>query len=382
MSAEQFIYIHVPFCEQKCAYCDFYTITDPEGAHSLTRQWLQLVAGEMTLWTDAGDLDRAAPIRTIFFGGGTPSLTDPEDLKQFLDFARSEYTFSPDIEITVEMQPRTADAEKLAAYAKAGVNRFSIGVQTFNDGILSLTGRRHTAEQSRQMIRNASKCGIASLDLISAMPGQTLDTWRAELEEAISFGTPHISVYELTFHAGTEFYRRLRDGRMTEAGEDLRVAMFEETRRTLQAAGYEHYEISNYAKPGFQSVHNRNYWRLGNYIGLGAGAHSFVFPHRYINASHAADYAAAINAGRLFRRISDAESRDLFILENLQMGLRLSEGIDLGAFCEKFGSDIAVTHAKQFEELKSAGLLEQNGPRIQLTPDGQLRVDSIIQYLL
>jgi oxygen-independent coproporphyrinogen-3 oxidase len=379
----QFIYVHVPFCEQKCAYCDFFTITDPDGKHPLARTWLDLCAREAELWLDAGDMDRTKPIKTIFFGGGTPSLLEPVAYAGFFARIKQTFAFAPDVEITLETQPGTVDAHKLQAYAHAGFNRFSIGVQSFDDRFLLPTGRRHNAEQSRATIHAAAATGkLVSIDLISALPGQTIGNWRTELDEALSFSPDHISVYELTFHEGTQYFRDMRAGRLTEADEDTRIAMFEHTRQRLTAAGYEHYEISNYARPGARSLHNQNYWQLGDYAGLGAGAHSLVFPNRYANPNAASDYARTIQSGRLFRRPSNTSDSDVFLAENLQMALRNLDGVNLDQLSEKFGRDILAEKEHALAELEQNGLIQLAGSTLRLTATGELQSDSIVSKLL
>ncbi|MBX7246687.1 MAG: radical SAM family heme chaperone HemW [Candidatus Sumerlaeaceae bacterium] len=381
-SGGQFIYIHVPFCEQKCAYCDFFTVRDDANGARRASEWMKLIAREMELWTDAGDLSRETPIQTIFFGGGTPSLANAAAVEKLLDFARSHYNLALGAEITMEMQPNTADGDKVRALAKAGVNRFSIGAQTFREESLRRAGRRHTVEQTKTLFREASRAGTASLDLIACWPDQTMEAWRADLDEALALGPDHISVYELTFHAGTEFHRQLKSGRIESLDEELRLAMFEETDRVLCAAGFEHYEISNYARPGARSRHNENYWTLGNFVGLGAGAHSFIFPHRYTNAASIASYEKFIGRGELFRRPCDAADPEIFAVENLQMALRLAEGVDLDWFAERFGMDIRQRRPRQMENLQREGLLKLQGARASLTSAGVARFDSVIEFLL
>lgn len=378
------VYVHVPFCEQKCTYCDFFTVTDPQGTHPLAGRWMALAARELELWAEAGDAPHGGPVRSVFLGGGTPSLLSPDSVAGFLQFLRTGFGMLPDTEVSLETQPGTADAATLREFAEAGVTRFSVGVQTFDPEFLSRTGRRHTVEMTRQTLRDAAATGrILSLDLIAALPGQTLDAWRRELDEALSFGPSHMSVYELTFHPGTRWYRDLTAGRMTEADEDLRITMFEEAERVLTAAGFEHYEISNYARPGFRSRHNETYWRLGNYMGLGAGAHSLVWPRRWNNPGNAAAWAAAVESGHLYRHASDPDDPDVFVAENLAMALRLLEGVDLDWFAAKVGSDLRQgRRAERLKELETAGLVAVAGPRLRLTHEGRLRADLISEYLL
>lgn len=377
-----FVYIHVPFCAQHCSYCDFFRVTDRDGGEARTDAWLGLIRKEMRLWTAAGDLDPSVPIRTLYLGGGTPSLASAGALGRFVREVRAEVSVASDAEITLETQPDTVDAAKLAALATAGVTRFSVGVQTFDPTIFAQTRRLHSIEQSRRVLREARSCATLSIDLICAWPGQTLAQWQNDLEEALSFDPAHISVYELTFHSGTEMSRRIRAGEIREADEDTRIAMFELTAEVLCGAGFEQYEISNFARPGARSRHNENYWRMGNYVGLGAGAHSYVHPHRYENAPEIAGYERAVSAGSLFRQLSDPSDPEIFALENLQMGLRLTEGVDLEWFAGQFGLDLQTRRAEQLAELVDRGLLSITGNCLRLTHAGRLRLDSIMEFLI
>lgn len=376
------VYVHVPFCEQKCTYCDFFTVTDPD--HPLAARWMELAARELELWAEAGDIAPGGPVHSVFLGGGTPSLLPPASVAAFLHILGARFGLVPDAEVTLETQPGTADTARIQEFAEAGINRFSVGVQTFDPELLARTGRRHSVEMTRQVLRGAAATGrVLSLDLIAALPGQTLDAWRRELEEALSFHPAHISVYELTFHPGTRWYRDLRAGRLSEADEDLRIAMFEEAERVLIPAGFEHYEISNYARPGRRSRHNETYWRLGNYIGLGAGAHSLVWPDRWHNPGNAGAWAAAIDSGHLYRHASNPDDPDVFVAENLAMALRLLEGVDLDWFARKVGSDLRTgRRAERLRELESAGLVTLEGSRLRLTAEGRLRADLISDFLL
>ena len=376
------VYVHVPFCLAKCDYCDFYSLPCGGGARDRVNGWFDVVRREMLLWADAGDLGREEAIDTLFIGGGTPSLASASTMDAFLGWVRSEFGLSPDAEITVEMRPGTADSATIAGYARAGVTRFSVGVQTFDQTRLDLVGRFHLIDDARQMLRVAREHGVLSLDLISCWPGQTVDDWRREMDEALSWAPPHVSAYELTFHEETRLLDNARSGRVSPLDEDVRLAVFEETARVFGEAGYEHYEISNYAKPGMRSRHNENYWRLGKYIGLGAGAHSFVFPHRYANPDDVGGYEAAIGEGRLARRMDDAADCHIFALENLQMALRLADGVDLDWFSPRFGEDIRNSRAPQLAAVIDGGLAVLRGSRLSLTPRGFAQFDSVIGALV
>lgn len=374
-------YIHVPFCEARCPYCDFFTLGKGTEAARLASEWLTVVTRELALWAAAGDIPRHSLLQTLYFGGGTPSLISAEALRAFMTSLRSMVTIADEAEVTMELQPGTVDSTKLENYALAGINRFSVGAQTFSPKHLKLLERRHSVEDTLSLLRSIPKETRLSIDLIVALPEQTLAEWQADLEKALSFEPVHISVYELTYYQGTAFFWRLRHGMINQPDEELRVRMFEWTVQRLTEAGYEHYEISNFAKPGARSRHNENYWRLGNYVGLGAGAHSFIFPHRYANPADIEAYRTAINNGRLARELIDPEDRQLFYLENLFMGLRSIEGVDLDDFRVRFGIGVLEHFAPRLEPLLKGGLLEIRGNRLRLTQDGILRADAVVSYL-
>lgn len=418
------LYVHVPFCEQKCAYCDFFTVTDPDRAHPLFDSWLDLCLAELRLWRRDFPELAGRPVETIFFGGGTPSLLPPELFARFIDEVKTmageanadvagksaHATLEADaddqrrdgaatlknaaaefdggsgqvtLEVSLETQPATLAEGDYARMMEAGITRFSIGVQTFNPRLLDPTARRHTVADSEETLQRAKATDAAvSLDMICALPGQTMTEWHDDLERAISFAPHHMSVYEMTYHAGTEYFRQWKRGRISQADDDLRVEMFRHTRSRMQQAGYRHYEISNYALPGCESRHNRIYWTLGDFVGLGAGAHSFINGHRYANPRSANDYARAIREGKLFARSHDSTDADITLVENLQMALRLTEGADMDWLSRKLGQDIRKTRMVQLDELASRGWITLANNRLRLTTEGQLYADSVSEHLL
>jgi len=383
------IYVHVPFCEQKCAYCDFFTITDPQREHPLLDGWLQICLDELRLWRTQYPVLNGRKISSIFFGGGTPSLLSPESFARFLDAARRDFAFLPGAEISLETQPGTLRRSDFVALRKAGINRFSIGVQTFNDGLLRPTGRRHTVAQADETLQWARDTGAeVSLDLICALPGQSVGQWTEDLFRAVHHQPDHISAYEMTYHAGTDYYRQLRRGQIREPGDDVRAQMFRYTRQFLTDAGYKHYEISNYARPAHQSRHNQSYWKLASFLGLGAGAHGFIFDpadppgRRFMNPRSAADYARSIGDGRLFAKPHDADDPDIRLVENLQMALRLTAGVDLNWLAGRLGQDIRNTRRGRLRDLVERGWLSIKDDRMKLTKRGHLFADSVAESFL
>lgn len=376
------LYVHVPFCEQKCAYCDFFTITDPAREHPLLPDWLGLCLQELRLWFAVNPAMGGHQITTVYFGGGTPSLLPPAQFATFLRELREEFGLNPAAEISLETQPGTLAPDDFHALREAGINRFSTGVQTFNPRHLQPTARRHTVEQSEQAILNAKETGATvSLDLICALPGQSLAEWEADVRRALAFEPHHMSVYEMTYHAGTDYYRQWRRGRITETAEEARIAMFGRTRELL-AGALEQYEISNYSGPGYESQHNSIYWTLQPFVGLGPGAHSFIGGRRFANPRHAGDYARALGEGRLFARPHDSADPDITLAENLQMALRLRRGMELEVLAERLGQDIRVTRRRALDEAIAASLLEIENGHLRLTETGMLQADSVTEMFL
>jgi len=306
----------------------------------------------------------------------------PAQFATFLRALRAEFGLNPAAEISLETQPGTLAPNDFHALREAGINRFSTGVQTFNPRHLQPTARRHTVEQSEQAILNAKATGATvSLDLICALPGQSLAEWKDDVRRALEFEPHHMSVYEMTYHAGTDYYRQWRRGRITETAEDARIAMFARTREML-AGALEQYEISNYARPGYESQHNSIYWTLQPFVGLGPGAHSFIGGRRYANPRNAGDYVRALGEGRLFARPHDSADPDITLAENLQMALRLRRGMELEVLAERLGQDIRQSRHRALDEAIAAGLLEIADGRLRLTETGMLQADSVTEMFL
>ncbi len=362
------LYLHIPFCLARCGYCDFNTyLHDPE----LARAYVGALAAEIAAWGERPKL-RGRPAATVYLGGGTPSLLAPGAVAEILDAVRAAFPLAPGAEVTLEANPGTVDRAGLAGFRAAGVNRLSFGVQAFQDRLLRVAGRDHTAEDARRSLADARAAGFTnlSLDLIFALPGQTLDDWAASLDEAVGLGPEHISAYGLTYEEGTPFHRDRRAGRLRPVDEETEAAMFDLGIARLTAAGFEQYEISNFARPGFRSAHNQIYWRRGDYLGFGAGAHSCLDGRRFFNRRLPQEYIAAV------RRNGSAEAgaEDLTprqrLGEAMVLGLRLREGLDLEALAAGFAPWGVAPDATALERLEGAGLVERRGPRLRLTDRG------------
>ncbi len=369
------IYVQVPFCQTKCTYCNFHT-----GVVSSARfaPYVQGVCEEMARHREfyaaagvglpAGIAD--AVVDTIYIGGGTPSLLDAGHLRRIVDAVRDN--FVADLtEVTLEADPETVTDEKAAAWVAAGINRVSFGVQSFCDEELQATGRMHRRADVYRAAAILSTAGIASLsfDLIAGLPKQTRGSWRESLDSLVELAPAHVSVYLLEVDEGSRLGGEiLRGGKRYSAGDvpgDDEMAEFYETAcAVLEAAGYRHYEISNWAKPGFASRHNLKYWRREPYLGFGAGAHSFSGTERWANAHDAADYVNAVAAGRLPVEQHEKLTAEGALEEELFLGLRQLEGIDVARIEREYG----VSLDARFARLSSAGLIEREGSLVRLAP--------------
>lgn len=374
------LYLHIPFCLARCGYCDFNTyLHDPE----LARAYVGGLLTEIAAWGERPEVWRRAA-ETVYLGGGTPSLLAPPAVAEILDAVRSAFPLAPGAEVTLEANPGTVDRAKLAGFRAAGVNRLSLGVQAFQERLLRVAGRDHTTEDGRRVVAEARAAGFTnlSLDLIFALPGQTLEDWAATLDEAVGLAPEHISAYGLTYEEGTPFHRDRRAGRLRPVGEETEGAMFELGIARLGAAGYEHYEISNFARPGFRAVHNQIYWRCGDYLGLGAGAHSCLRGRRFSNLRLPRDYITAVGRDGSAEAGSEELTARQRLGEAMILGLRLREGIDLEALTAGFRPWGVRPDAAALERLEQAGLVERAGPRLRLTDRGIRLADEVFVALV
>ena len=367
------IYIQVPFCQTKCTYCNFHT-----GVVSSARfaPYVSAVCTEMEkhrdFYANAGvELPATfadAVADTVYFGGGTPSLLDPVHLQRMLDAIRRRFA-SVSAEVTLEADPETVEAAKAAAWVRAGINRVSFGVQSFSDAELKATGRMHRRADIYRAVPILRDAGIRniSFDLIAGLPGQTRESWRASLDELSALSPEHVSIYLLEVDEGSRLGAEVlrggaKYGASTIPSDDDMAEFYETACVLLQRAGYHHYEISNWGKQGFESRHNLKYWRREPYLGFGAGAHSFSGTQRWANAHDAAAYVGAIESGRLPAEQLEAVTPESALEEELFLGLRQLDGIDVGRIERQYG----VAVAPRFDRLMSAGMVERNGNVMRL----------------
>jgi len=368
------IYIQVPFCQTKCTYCNFHTGPAARGLYAPYAR-----AVEREIWQRATTSRDAAaegspclgPVDTIYVGGGTPSLLDPADLASILATVRDCFAFA-DGEVTLEADPETITSEKAAAWRAAGINRISLGAQSFHDKELIAAGRMHRRQdifRAVQLLRAAGFANI-SLDLIAGLPHQTYASWRESLAELLGLRPEHISIYLLEVDEGSRLGKEAlaggsRYGASAIPDDDAMASFYELACEELAAAGYEHYEISNWALPGFRSRHNLKYWRREPYLGFGAGAHSFDGRWRWANAHDPAAYVATIEQGQLPTEQREEVTRAQALEEEMFLGLRQLEGIDFARIEREYE---AAHLGARIAELEAQGLVEREGTRVRLAP--------------
>ena len=386
------IYLHIPFCEAKCIYCDFNSYAHQEHLYApfvealcadiargpepdVLRRLAPVPEGE------ADPLDRfdreagPLPVATIFFGGGTPSVLTPEQVGQILDACRAHYAVAPDAEITLEANPGTISEAKFAGYRAAGVNRLSMGVQSFDDAMLKKLSRIHTAAEAREAFRRARRAGFdnINLDLIFGLPEQDVAHWDRTLDALLELQPDHISAYSLIVEERTRLWKLVEIGRVVVPGEDIVGEQYELARTRLAQAGYRQYEISNWTRTE-PCRHNLVYWHAEDYLGFGPGAAGYWGNRRYTTIRRPAEYVRRLGAGETPIREAEWIDRATAMGEFLMLGLRLNEGVVLAEFARRFGQPFEAIFGPTAAQLAAWGLLEQEqrSGRLRLTERGQL----------
>jgi oxygen-independent coproporphyrinogen-3 oxidase len=374
------LYVHIPYCAAKCPYCDF-------NVHVVSRIPEEAYAGALVrelAFYAASDDWRGRRLKSVFFGGGTPSIFSPSTIRAILAAAGSLCGFEEDVEITLEANPGAADSSRYRGYRSCGITRLSVGVQSFQPRLLKFLGRAHSVAETRSALEIARDCAFPSisLDLIFACPGQSLEDLEADLDEALSFQFPHLSAYNLTIEEGTPFYREYRAGKIQPLADEAEIAMVDLIENKLAQNGLERYEISNYAVPGFESRHNINYWEGADYLGIGAGAHSHRrgksprWGYRWHNEKNPRRYIS--NVQESGRATAGEEIADLrrAAAEFVFMGLRMMQGVSPAEFARRFGMSLEDLYP-QVDDLKRDGLLEEQKSRLRLTRRGLLVANSV-----
>ncbi len=365
------IYIHIPFCRSRCSYCDFATGIY-EG--TLAERYVEALVKEIVSWQD---IESPTAIDTVYFGGGTPSLLSASQIEVILGAIHTRFAIKAeaDVEVTMEMNPGTVTPALLDEFHRLGINRASFEAQTFDDRELARLGRSHTAQDTRQTFNYLRDAGFdnVSFDLIAGLPGQTLEGWERNLDEALALGPEHLSFYLLEVHEGTPLAEHIRRGMQPQPDDDLAAQMYELMLDRASSAGYEHYEISNLCLPGFESRHNTKYWTGAPYYGFGCSAHSYDGSfRRWSNERDVARYTGLIqrDASPVVERIK--LSKHQARAEALFLGLRMMQGVDLKRHQLQFGADPRDSHKAELARFREAGLIEYDGDLIKLTRSGTL----------
>jgi oxygen-independent coproporphyrinogen III oxidase len=376
MSGDIALYVHLPFCRRKCRYCSF---TSFEHRESVIPRYFDSLIQELELRSDH------ERIKTIYFGGGTPSLVPAALYAKLLNSIKKAFTLDPQAETSMELNPGTINLDFLKNIRQAGINRLSLGVQSFNDAELNLLGRIHTAADVIVAIKMIRQTGFnnLNLDLIYGLPGQQMDDWRVSLDKALELDPEHLSLYALTLDEDVPLQKFIDNGSLSPIDPDASADQYELAEDILEKAGYHHYEISNWAKPGMECRHNLVYWHNLPYLGIGVAAHSCLDGHRLANTNDLDRYLADFSDRPIYQPVMDETiSPDLEIAETIILGLRLSSGIAHGDIKHRYGIDFISRFHNQVKEMSEAGLLEQVDGKILLTRRGRLLSNQVFWRFL
>jgi len=373
------LYIHIPFCRAKCHYCDFNSYSGLEALHE---PYVAAVSGEIAQWAKEWP---TLEWQTIYIGGGTPSVLAPELVAQLLAACGALWRVAEGAEITQEANPGTVDEAQLAAWRRLGIARLSLGVQSLNDDLLRLLGRIHTAQEAVNTFRLARQAGYdnINLDLIYGLPGQSLAQWQETLRAALALQPDHLSLYALTLHEETPLAQQIAHGVLPALDDDMAAEMYTWARRELQAQGWLHYELSNWAaRPDAICRHNLTYWLDQPYLGVGAGAHSYLGRRRFWNVSQPDAYIQRITAGE--QPVAEAEQIDAAteMAEVMMLGLRLTEGVSYRRFRQRFGCDLRDVYAVELRALTRYDLINVGAERVRLTERGYLLGNEVFERFL
>jgi len=394
------LYIHIPFCQSKCRYCDFNSFA---GLNDLIPAYIEALIREISIW---GQICGGQAARTIYLGGGTPSLLTPDQIAAMLSVLHHNFPPTSDAEVSIEVNPSSANRQRFEVYRRSGVNRLSIGVQSFHNATLSLLGRPHSAEDAENTYHTARRTGFKNinLDLLFGLPFQDLPGWKETLEHAVALLPDHFSLYPLTLDDDTPLGNAVLTGRAPRQDPDLTADMYELAQQILDNAGYRHYEISNWALPGRECRHNIVYWRNEPYLGFGAGAHSCLPGYRFSNERAPATYVRRLSGispipdslkvdggsrlvscvcerGAPLVEIERIDER-MKLAESAMLGFRLIEGIDLPEFKFAHGVSLEAAYGNEIKELEELGLLERVGSRVRLSHQGRFLGNEVFRRFL
>lgn len=375
------LYIHIPFCKKKCEYCDFKSYAGQEALIDEYIKWLNYeieLVGKSNQADYENGLDKLAVVNTIYIGGGTPSFIEEKHIKEILDAIKKNYVFpinlEEKVEVTIEVNPGTVNEEKLKTYKASGINRLSIGLQETHNEILKNIGRIHTYQDFLETYQTARKVGFDNInvDLMLALPGQSIENLSESVDRIIKLNPEHISVYSLIIEEGTPFYKKYMNNELKLPEDEIERKMYWLVKNKLEEAGYKHYEISNFAKPGYESKHNLACWNQGEYIGLGVSAHSYTNNLRYSNIDNIPNYIQNLKSGKDYLNlvVHEKQSKGSKMKEFIMLGLRKIDGVYIQNFKEKFGENPIYLYRKELEKLVQEELLEIDGDVIRLTNKG------------
>lgn len=368
------VYLHVPFCIHRCGYCDFTLVA---GKDELIPAYLQGLSNELRT------LPERLPMKTIFVGGGTPTYLEEADLQQLLQLIDRHFVISESTEFCIEANPDGLTDQKLKLLADAGVNRLSLGVQSFDAGVLKTLERHHSPQEAISVVENANqRIQRVSLDLIFAVPGQTQQVWEHSLQTAIGLPVGHLSTYGLTYEKGTEFYARVRDGQLKSLPEEAERSMFETAIDQLAFAGFEHYEISSFAKPEQQCQHNHVYWNADEYLAFGPGAARYVDGTRTTNARSVHRWIKNWQKDNSAIQETETLTKEQKIREAVFLGLRKIQGINVNEFCDRWKVDFERMFETALHTNMEGGFLKYEDGILQLTREGIFVADSIVSDFL
>jgi oxygen-independent coproporphyrinogen-3 oxidase len=370
------LYIHIPFCRRKCGYCSFVSYQCREVD---IPAYIEVLKKEMAVRADTRE------VGTIFFGGGTPSLLSSGQAGDIFSAIHRLFNVAPDAEITIEANPGTVDEKYLTSLRSIGVNRLSLGIQSLIDNELALLGRIHTADEARAAVRCARRAGFTNLnlDFIYGIPGQSMACWRRSLTEGIELGCEHLSLYALTLDDDVPMFDAMKRGELPSLDSDLAANHYEIAEDILAANGYQHYEISNWAKDGHECRHNLVYWHNLPYLGFGVAAHSSLNGHRFSNTIDLDTYMGMFGSSRgAVLDINEDISPELQLAESVILGLRLNHGVNMEEMEKKYGDGSFRSYDRQVDELAGLGLLEMNDGRIRLTRRGRLLGNEVFYRFL
>lgn len=369
------VYVHVPFCRHRCGYCDFPLVA---GRDDLIAGYFHALRIELRAVEDRPEVD------TLFFGGGTPTHLPPEQLRELFTLVRRTFRLSPDAEVSVEANPLDLDDDRIDVLIDSDINRVSLGVQSFDAGALEVLERDHRPDDIGDVVARLEHRGVQnrSIDLIFGVPGQSLDAWEQTLDRAISLGVEHISTYGLTYEKGTAFWTRRETGILRPVDEEIERAMYAAAMQRLPSDGYQQYELSNFARPGFHCRHNQVYWQGESYFAFGPGAARYVGGVRSTNHRSVTTWLKRVLAGKSPIAESEVLSAEQRARELVMLGLRQTAGIDRAAFADRTGYDLRDLEPAAFDRFIADGLLEERDGFVRLTWEGRFLADTVISEFL